>query len=437
MSVGQYLQHYAEAEIQQITELDYYYENILTIPAFDEPESLISKLQQLITPSSVLIILVLNVPDNLHSPDTVYATQALGEKLKNVSRLLKQFSSNIHLLELSETPVRHLLLVERCHEGKCIPAAEGVGLARKIACDIACKIIAMGRINSPWIHTTDADVTLPKDYFRAKEVLNPEEVAVALYPFQHTVNPDPHVHLCQQIYDISLHYYVEGLSWANSPYAFHTIGSTLLINFHAYALARGFPKRAAAEDFYLLNKMAKTSEIVSLKEPVISIDSRMSARVPFGTGPALIKIADFNNPRLEYLYYNPLCFQYLKSWLEMLPELWKNKTDSLSLTLLQQILTNVNRNDKVIELEILLSCLQSLGLEKALKHAIQNSRSQESFIRHLHNWFDAFRTLKFIHLVRDSLATENQPSVPLATLLAEANFLTERLKSEIIKVNSD
>jgi len=58
---------------------------------------------------------------------------------------------------------------------------------------------------------------------------------------------------------------------------------------------------------------------------------------------------------------------------------------------------------------VLLACVTALGIDKALNHALDNSRSEKVFQRHLTNWFDAFQTLKFIHWLRDN----HLPSVPV------------------------
>ena len=58
-------------------------------------------------------------------------------------------------------------------------------------------------------------------------------------------------------YEIFLRYYVLGLKFAKSDYAFHTIGSTMLCTPDAYVKVEGMNKRKAAEDFYFLEKLAK------------------------------------------------------------------------------------------------------------------------------------------------------------------------------------
>lgn len=429
MSVGQYLQHYAEPEIHEFSALQFYYENVLTIPAFDEPESLVSRLKQLNSPDSLLIILVINAPIGCDKVK-LQATQNLAKRFKQDCLLIEQYSSTVALLELSEKPKKHLLLVERCVDGYLIPLKEGVGLARKIANDIACKAIASGSINSTWIHNTDADVTLPAHYFNASKTLNPTEVAVALYPFEHIPSQDKQINLYQQLYDISLYYYVEGLRMANSPYAFHTVGSTLLINFHAYALVRGFPKRSAGEDFYLLNKIAKISDVVSMEKPLISIDSRTSDRVPFGTGPALIKISELENPLEDYRYYNPLCFKYLKLILELIPSFWDKQSQIISTSSLEELTPNPNN----LDLKLLSLCLEKLKTAEALQHALQNSRKPENYMRHMHNWFDAFKTLKFIHYVRDELTQCGQTSV-VVSVLSQEEFISAELRDKCQEAN--
>ena len=119
---------------------------------------------------------------------------------------------------------------------------------------------------------------MPRDYFSAVEPLNARTTSAAVYPFEHARNPDIRVQHAQALYDASLHYYVAGLKWAGSPWAFHTIGSTLAINAAHYAQARGFPKRRAAEDFYLLNKLAKLGHIETLSSPPLA--DQISSRPP-------------------------------------------------------------------------------------------------------------------------------------------------------------
>jgi hypothetical protein len=56
-----------------------------------------------------------------------------------------------------------------------------------------------------------------------------------------------------------------------------------------------------------------------------------------------------------------------------------------------------------------------MKMDQALEHAFRQSGDLEQFTRQVHTWFDAFRTLKLIHALRDS----ELPSISYATLMAD------------------
>ena len=39
--------------------------------------------------------------------------------------------------------------------------------------------------------------------------------------------------------------------------------------------------------------------------------------------------------------------------------------------------------------------------EQAIAHALQHGKQLAGFCKQMHDWFDGFRTLKFLHAVRD------------------------------------
>jgi hypothetical protein len=153
---------------------------------------------------------------------------------------------------------------------------------------------------------------------------------------------------------------------------------------------RGFPKKAAGEDFYLLNKIVKIGIIQPLSCPLIKIQARLSERVPFGTGSALIQINKLNDPLNDYYYYHPQTFTYLKCWLTLIPQLWSlRKRESPFL-------------EKILFLspqyaQILCCVLTRLRIEKVFYKAYQQSQNLSTFMRYIHTWFDGLRTLQFIH----------------------------------------
>jgi hypothetical protein len=415
MATQHYLTRYAEPETALLQDFTGRYDHVLCIPAFAEDPAFLDHLLTYISSQSLLIILVANAPA-IAPEEKLTMTRALVDHLHLRYPERRRFADNLRLLKISNHC--DLLLVARCTPGCFLDEKGGVGLARKIACDMACSLIANGTIASPWIYTTDADAQLPADYFSATFMLDQQAISAATYPFQHAQHPDNKIYLAQQLYDTSLHYYVAGLAWANSPWAFHTIGSTLVINADHYASVRGFPKRQAGEDFYLLNKLAKLGCIASLDTSPITLASRLSDRVPFGTGPALSKIIALEDPPVEYLFYNPLCFCYLKAWHNLAASLWENKVLALKRDWIDTFLRNWS--DGVgIDADVLMRCLESSGIQNALDHAFSHSKNKIVFDRHLRNWFDAFQTLKFIHWLRDN----HLPSLPLAPVQDLAPFI--------------
>ena len=380
------------------------YQYCLVIPAFQESyQDLINAWGQL--PENTLIILVLNS----HLNEDI-STITLFEEFQSRSTT-QHLAANLHLL--TRDTDKDVLLVDRCHSENLVPKAQGVGLARKIGADIALALIAKGIIVEPRISLTDADVRLPEDYFTP--TMAPDEAAL-VYPFVHRASDE--LADAIQRYEIAMLYYVAGLKWSGSHYGFTTIGSLITVNPEHYAKVRGFPKRDAAEDFYLLNKLAKTGTIRSIQTPVIEIEARRSTRVPFGTGPALTRIIEGGIE--QYRFYHPMAYQELRTFLDSFSALW-------SASNVRDLYRSSPFIDRYCEESEFYSAIES---RKA------KIKSKRVFDKFLIDWFDGFRTLKFIHQMREhypSVAIENITDAPF---IAEHHSLTE-LREQLAKLCMD
>ena len=193
-----------------------------------------------------------------------------------------------------------------------------------------------------------------------------------------------------------------GLAYAKSPYAYFTIGSILSFDMLAYCQARGFPKRSAGEDFYLLNKLAKLGRVTYLDNVMIKLDARPSQRVHFGTGPAVQHIIQLESQGLDYAYYHPAIFTELKTVLKAFESLWNNRRHT------QTWLAELS--------QISHQALTNIGLLSFITK--QSMAKQDQFEKQLIVWFDSFKTLKFIHALRE-LGLEN---MPLEQAIAKARF---------------
>ena len=423
-----YLRHYAEPEIAALDGLPdaFTWENVLVIPACDESSAFLRPSPP--CDGRSLMILVINEPVTALRKVSL-SNKALAAEVR--ARFTLQWQSAAGTgLSLWRDPLagRDVLLVDCFSEGRQLPMKGGVGHARKIGVDLAVSLIHRQRVHTDWIHCSDADVQLPETYFSRSRKLQAKHstYSALVYPFSHCDDKDRaesgEVILATLLYELSLRYYVAGMSFAGSPYAFHTIGSTMAVSPAHYAKVRGFPKREAGEDFYLLNKLAKVGTVLELgletANDVIIIDSRRSDRVPFGTGAAVNKITGLADPVKEYQFYDPRVFEQLGLWLQSLPSVWRSGCSDLTIDIFP------DSSGDHIQLEkhqALLDCLKEIKIEKALSHAFRQSNSLEQFTRQVHTWFDAFRTLKLIHSLRDLLL----PSISYAML--ESNPIFQRL----------
>ena len=397
-SVEQYLERYAEAEAKivqaSISRFPRRYDNVVTIPLVREGTAFAPLLRSLSeasyeTPTLGVFIVNGQEKDRAVNAETM---AFLGKWAK------EDFCSRMTFGAYSE--YLDLLVVNRATSEKPFLPKEGVGLARKIVGDLALELIEAGVVRKPWIFCTDGDVAVDSDYFHL-----PKETGVAAYLA-------PYRHRCEEsvklaLYDLSLRYYEMGLRHAGSPYAFQTLGSTLILRSDCYAMVRGFPKREAGEDFYILNKLAKVGRIVSRRTGQISIEDRPSDRVPFGTGAAVGKM---DAERFEM--YHPASFDLLKVWLSAAED--------------YLVAPDEEALKDAIGMESFGKVLESAGVIASLKDAVANRTSTAAAREEFHRTFDAFRTLKLVHAIRDALL----PKLPWEKALLTAEWLPKKNLSE-------
>ena len=416
-----YLRLYAEPEIEALDGIPGQepWTNVLVIPACNEAPGFLRPPPP--SDGRSLMILVVNESESA-PPNVSNNNQALAAAVQE--RFEPQWQSGNGFpgfkLDLFRDPLapREVLLVDRFSDGRQLPAKGGVGHARKIGADLAASLIHRKRISSPWIHCSDGDVHLPETYFACGNGVQDTggKYSALVYPYHHCNElsgaESTEVILATQLYELSLRYYVAAMKYARSPYAFHTIGSSMAVRASHYAKVRGFPKREAGEDFYLLNKLAKVGPVLELEtspdcQP-IQIEARRSDRVPFGTGAAVNKITALTNPVTDFRYYDPTVFELLRLWLQAWPVIWQSRSSDFTVGIFP---------DRP-EQQLLVKSLKEMGTRQALEHAFRQSKDLDQFTRQMHTWFDAFRTLKLIHALRENLL----PSISYTTLEAHQVF---------------
>jgi hypothetical protein len=384
IALRRYLQRHAETGLPSHTFTVPHWRQVLVIPAYRESSALLDRLARL--PASngrTLVILVLNRPNSDSDPQAnAELRDAMSQSPLPQERLPQERLPQERLPQAMRDTVPvyclnpHTDLYLHDMEILCGPtlAEQGVGLARKTGCDIALQWMAAGGISGQWLCSTDADATLPPEYFVQLASAAPDAVA-AVFPFRHVPGDDAACTNATALYELRLHHYVLGLEYANSPYACHTLGSSLAVRSATYAHVHGFPKRAGAEDFYLLNKLAKLGPVARLQGPCIELQSRHSSRVPFGTGPAVAAIMAAEHPSDAALFYHPQCFEALAAVLASLPALAAAPEQDISRLLrdrgLQPLLARHAE-----------TALDKLGIAAALAHCRRQSNTDAQFQRH-------------------------------------------------------
>ena len=162
----------------------------------------------------------------------------------------------------------------------------GVGFARKTIKDHISGIANPNDI----IISIDGDTSYPSNYASAIADFfksNKKALGLAL-PYYHKLSGNITDRLILR-YEIYMRYYLLNMLRINNPYAFTAIGSAMACTVASYKKAGGLTPVMSGEDFYFLQKLAKTGNVGIWCNTIAYPSSRFSNRVLFGTGPALIK----------------------------------------------------------------------------------------------------------------------------------------------------
>jgi glycosyltransferase involved in cell wall biosynthesis len=342
-----------------IPEPDSRYEIAVVMPAYAEDEFIDATLDSLpIHHEDILIVIVINHPPGV-------TTEELENNRRVVEKLRKRDISYIDAGEVTG----------------------GVGEARKTGMDSVLPFLKQRGI----ICCLDGDSPVEENYFDAirKAFLDAPDCAGGVVKFCHPVSNDSQVNQAIIDYEIWLRYYVYALKYAASPYAFFTIGSTIVCRAEAYIKAGGMRIRSAAEDFYFLQALSKVGPIIDIIETVVYPSPRPSPRVPFGTGRKVGEMLD----GAEIKLYNPIIFDLLKELLTQV-ELctdFSNLTECFEQNLAMPTLKFLENN-----------CFTE-NWHKIYRNTAKNNPARKQAF---HTWFDAFRTLKFVHFCETEYAEQ-------------------------------
>lgn len=335
---------------------------IIVVPAFDEqPEATLHSLgQNHVDPTRLEVILVLN-----HSEDVDLKTRKLHqEQAKRWNNATLQNGVKVYTLAAFDLP----------------PKQAGVGLARKIGMDAALQRFSTID-HDGLIVCLDADCTVSPNYLEELLRAQQENVNGLSLHFEHPLMEVADENVKQQIidYEIWLRYYIQALRSTGYPHAFHTIGSSMAVRASVYAKTGGMNRRKAGEDFYFLHKLIPQGRFFDLSSCTVYPSARISERVPFGTGRAMLEMKagekDFSQ------VYHPEIFKKIGEWLAL--------------------------GEKVFALDLnnwpgfIKKFAEANGWERELQAVQKRSTTTATLIRNFSFWFDGFKMLKLVHFARD------------------------------------
>ncbi len=393
--------------------------NIIVIPAIGEFENIKTLLKSFTQIDrkyfhTTLILFVLN---NLSSSSIEVKND--NEKTRILLQKIISRKSSDNILKTISDLNLNIAFIDAFTMGNELPKKDGgVGLARKIGMDAALKIFNYDSQSKKLLICLDADCEVDKNYLtEIVEPFNQKNFHAAVVKYEHKIPEDQESAAAIICYEIFLRYYVLGLKYANSPYAFQTVGSTMVCDYESYIKIGGMNKKKAAEDFYFLEKLSKIVNIDYIESTKVYPSSRKSWRVPFGTGQRVNRFFAKTHP--EYFLYNPASFDILKKWNEVFyNEEIKKGTDYLN-------------EAKKINTE-LYKFLQQQKLIESWDKILKNSNNPKQILNQKKFWFDGFRTLKLIHHLRDYAL----PSINMFTALDNL-FRMLNYKFDLNKGKSD
>ena len=255
------------------------------------------------------------------------------------------------------------------------------------------------------IVSLDADSTVSPNFLQRVEGAfreNPLSNFFTIH-FEHPFdNPEISSSLREGIirYELHMRYYKNALQWSGYPHAIYTVGSSFTVKASAYVKQGGMNRRKAGEDFYFLQKLVLLENYGNITSATVFPASRISDRVPFGTGAALKKWV--NGSSELYSTYSLEAFNHLKPFFADSSRFW-----SMGRSEIVAIFGNLNQS--------LQSYCESSQTISQLMELKANCSAAKVFEKRFFHLFNAFWILKYLNFAHE-------------TNLSRAELITESVK---------
>jgi len=263
-----------------------------------------------------------------------------------------------------------IVLLDRSSPGNgWTDKAFGIGWARKTVMDW----ISANAKGNDLIVSMDADTVFGPLYLESVAEnfrLNPRATAFSI-PYYHPLSGNEAIDRAALRYEIYMRAYAINLWRIGSPYCFSALGSAIALPVRSYRAIGGMTPKLSGEDFYFLQKLVKFGTVIHWNGEMVYPAARLSERVFFGTGPALIKGMSGNWS--SYPIYRMDLFDTIAATYRIFPDLFIA--------------------DFPTPLDGFLSVRKATLPWTALR---KNARTREQFVRSCHEVVDGLRILQYL-----------------------------------------
>jgi len=260
--------------------------------------------------------------------------------------------------------------------------AGGVGAARALGIDLFLAAQTAESVGDTLIWSLDADSPVEERYFAAVEgfMAAHPRCGAATLGFSHRPAPTPEAERAIREYENWMRGHAAALRAAGSPYSFIALGSAIVCRGDACIRAGGMKRRTAGEDFYFLQELVKCGGVEEISDVLVHPSPRLSARVPFGTGPAMRRMLTAGEAPQSS---SPAAYAVLAALLATVVE--PGALDSAE-TLMARIPAEARE------------FLAAEGFPAVWGRILGNLPREESArIAAWHRWFDGLKTLRLLH----------------------------------------
>lgn len=292
----------------------------------------------------------------------------------------------------------------------------GVGLARRIGMDeMVYRFDAIGN-SKGLIISLDADCRVEANYFTEieKQVYRNPKARSATFDFEHPLPAgasDPALRKAMIQYELYLRYYKHALQYIGFPYPYYTIGSDFAVRAETYCRAGGMGKYQGGEDFYFLQKVFPLGGTVEVNTTKVYPAARLSDRVPFGTGPSLIKLVNREDEvKWTYAWES---FRWLRAFLSVREQWFRQPAERIE-TLWHEITV-----DGAAFPEAWRDYLTENRFAGAIEELGKNCASVAVFAKRFFECFTALRVLQSLNAL--------QQAFPLQPVAHEVPFLLKEM----------